>query len=214
MSGVFITFEGCEGCGKSTQMPLLANHLRGLGFDVITLREPGGVSAGDVGDRIRSVLLDPALGDMDPLAELLLYEAARAQLVSRHTRPALEAGAIVLCDRHADSSTAYQGYGREVIPLDTVVALNRIATGGLVPDLTFVLDVDVAEGLARATSGGADRIELEDLAFHERVRAGFLAIAAAEPERFVVIDAGPPAEVATRIREHVETLLRSRGMLG
>jgi dTMP kinase len=195
-------------------MPLLANHLRGLGFDVITLREPGGVSAGDVGDRIRSVLLDPALGDMDPLAELLLYEAARAQLVSRHTRPALEAGAIVLCDRHADSSTAYQGYGREVIPLDTVVALNRIATGGLVPDLTFVLDVDVAEGLARATSGGADRIELEDLAFHERVRAGFLAIAAAEPERFVVIDAGPPAEVATRIREHVETLLRSRGMLG
>lgn len=194
--GVFITFEGGEGCGKSTQVRMLAHRLELAGFPVRALREPGGTA---VGEAVRAVLLNTDHDGMDATAELLLYEAARAQLVAEVIEPALDAGEIVLCDRFYDSTTAYQGYARG-IPLDEVIALNAAATGGLVPDRTLLLDIDPVLGIARATALGADRLEGEDLAFHARVREGFLALAADEPHRVRVIDAtGTPDEVAERV---------------
>jgi dTMP kinase len=201
--GVFITVEGCEGTGKSTQAALLAEALREAGLSVTEVREPGGTP---VSEAVRALLLDRAHNGLDPRAELLLYEASRAELVSRVIRPSLASGGAVVCDRFFDSTTAYQGYGRE-LPLDQVVRLNQFATSGLVPDLTIVLDLDPAEGLARATGGGADRLEAEELAFHERVRDGFLKIAVEEPDRVVVVSAaGTPAEVFERVIEAVRTL--------
>lgn len=207
MRGLMITFEGGDGSGKSTQVVLLADRLRSLGYEVRTYREPGGVEAGDLGERIREILLDPVHARLDVRAELLLYEACRAQLVAGHYRPALEEGAIVVCDRYIDSSVAYQGYGRAALPVDEVQELNRIATGGLVPDLTLLLDVDAEAGLAHATMEGADRMESAGLRFHERVREGYLAIAAAEPERVKVITRGTVEEVASAVWSHVEALL-------
>lgn len=196
MSGVLITFEGGEGTGKSTQLLRFVDRLKAADLDVLLLREPGGTRVGEV---VRSALLDPAHVEMDPLAELLLYEASRAQLVAEHIRPALAEGVVVVCDRFYDSSTAYQGYGRG-LPLNEVRELNRIATGGLVPDLSIVLDLDPAAGLERATRSGADRLEAETIEFHTRLREGYLAIAAAEPERFAVVDAlGTVQEVEARI---------------
>lgn len=194
--GVFVTFEGGEGCGKSTQLDLFAHRLEEAGLAVVRLREPGGTR---VGELVRSALLDPAHTEMDARAELLLYEASRAQLVAERIRPALEGGQIVVCDRFYDSTSAYQGYGRGV-PLDEIRMLNDVATGGLRPDLTLVLDIDPRLGLARATARGADRLEAEDLAFHERVRGGFLHIAASEPERVAVVDAvSDVTDVLTRV---------------
>lgn len=194
--GALITVEGCEGTGKSTQAALLAAALRETGISVTEVREPGGTP---VSEAVRALLLDRANSGLDPRAELLLYEASRAELVSRVILPSLASGGAVVCDRFFDSTTAYQGYGRG-LPLDQVVRLNTFATSGLVPDLTIVLDLDPAEGLVRATGGGADRLEAEELAFHERVRDGFLAIAAEEPERVVVVSAaGTPAEVFVRV---------------
>ena len=213
MSGLFITFEGCEGSGKSTQIERLAARLRALELDVRTFREPGGVQVGDVGEQIRAVLLDPANTELGVRAELLLYEASRAQLVEVSYRPALAEGAVVLCDRYADSSVAYQGYGRAVLPVDEVHELNRIATGGLVPDLTLLLDVDVVSGLAGATAGGADRLEAAGLDFHQRVRDGYLAMAAAEPARFAVIDRGTVDEVADAVWRCLEPLLERSGLV-
>lgn len=207
MSGLFITFEGCDGSGKSTQIARLERRLRTLGYDVRSFREPGGPEVGGVGERIRAILLDPALGELDPGAELLLYEAARAQLVSTHYRPALADGAIVLGDRYTDSTIAYQGYGRRALPLERIRALNELATGGLVPDLTILLDVDAADGLAQATTRGADRLERAGRAFHERVRSGFLALAAAEPERVKLVPRGTVDEVAGAVWALVEPLL-------
>ncbi|MBI5230754.1 MAG: dTMP kinase [Coriobacteriales bacterium] len=196
MSGVFVTFEGCEGCGKSTQIRRLADSLEAVGIDVLVTREPGGTS---VGEHIRGLLLDPDTGPITPRAELLLYEASRAQIVEEVIRPALDAGKVVLCDRFADSSTAYQSYGRG-LDLAEVERLNDAATAGLAPDRTIVLDVDAAVGLERATGAGADRLEAEDLAFHERVREGFLEIARRHPERVrVIAAAGTPDEVADRV---------------
>ena len=194
--GVFITFEGGEGSGKSTQLKLLAQRLEAVGVPVRTLREPGGTV---VGEAVRTILLDPEHSGLDDTAEILLYEAARAQLVAEVIEPALEAGEVVLCDRFYDSTTAYQGHARG-IDLDEVATLNRAATGGLAPDRTVVLDIDPRLGIERATSHGADRLEGEDLAFHDAVRAGFLAIAAEEPSRVRVVDAdGSVAEVSERI---------------
>jgi len=207
MSGLFITFEGCDGSGKSTQIALLAERLGALGLDVRLFREPGGPVPGGVGERIRDVLLDPALDDMDPLTELLLYEAARAELVAHHYRPALAAGAVVLGDRYMDSTTAYQGYGRGVLPIDDIVALNRLATGGLVPDLTVLLDVDAADGLTQATRECADRLERAGAAFHERVRNGYLAIGVADPGRVKVVPRGPLDEVARAVWGQVAPLI-------
>lgn len=207
MSGLLITFEGGDGSGKSTQIVRLAERLRDLGFDVRTFREPGGVAPGDAGERIRDIVLDPAHAELDPRAELLLYVASRAQQVAEHYRPALAEGAIVLCDRYANSSVAYQGYGRAVLPVEEVHELNRIATGGLVPDLTLLLDVDAASGLAQATVAGADRLEQAGADFHERVRAGYLELAKDEPGRIRLIGRASVDEVAAEVWAQVEPLL-------
>lgn len=209
MSGRLITFEGGEGTGKSTQIGLLAERLRRTGRVVVTLREPGGTA---VGEAVRAVLLDTEHVTMSARAELLLYAAARAQLVEEVIVPALARGEVVLCDRYRDSSTAYQGHARG-LALDMVRELNHAATGGLVPDLTILLDIDPSVGLQRATkSAAADRLESEDLAFHERVREGFLAIAESEPGRVKVVDAAlTPEEIAERIGALVDVLLSAGG---
>ena len=189
---IFITFEGIEGSGKSTQMRLLREYLEKRGQSVLSLREPGGTS---LGERVRSMLLTVGEEEIDPRAELFLYEACRAQLVSMVILPALRAGRIVLSDRFTDSTIAYQGYGRG-LDAGRILSVNDFATGGLVPDLTFLLDVDVEAGLRRAMKrmdGDAshqreDRFEREEAAFHERVRGGFLEIARREAARVRVID--------------------------
>jgi dTMP kinase len=195
-AGTFVTLEGGEGTGKSTQIRLLADKLTAAGLTVRVLREPGGTV---VGEAVRRILLDPDHAELGVSAEILLYEASRAQLVDQVIRPALAAGEVVLCDRFYDSTTAYQGHGRG-IDLARIAELNRAATGGLIPDRTLVLDIDPIVGLARATAESADRLESEDLAFHRRVRDGFLAIAAEEPARIRVVDAAGNAEqVANRV---------------
>ena len=195
MPGLFVTFEGGEGVGKSTQMAALAPRLSENGREVLEVREPGGTPAGD---RVRALLLEPG-GGMDPLTELFLYEASRAELVAAVIAPALERGAAVLCDRFTDSTLAYQGYGRG-LDLTDVRTLNRVASGGLTPDVTILLVADVAVGLARATRAGADRIESESAVFHAKVAAGFGAIAADEPDRVLAVDgSGGVDEVASRV---------------
>lgn len=209
--GYFITFEGGEGCGKSTQAGRFEARLKAAGYSVLRLREPGGTR---VGELVREMLLDPGNSTMDPRAELLLYEASRAQLVAEQIVPALEAGEIVVCDRFYDSTTAYQGYGRG-LSLDDIDALNEIATGGLRPDLTILIDVEPALGISRATQHGADRLESEDIAFHRAVRDGFLAIATSEPDRVAVVDGnGTPDEVEARVLDAARTLPELARVLG
>lgn len=196
MSGLFITFEGGEGSGKSTQIVRLARRLEAAGLSVRVIREPGGTA---VGEAVRQILLHRDHSAIDPLAELLLYEAARAQLLAEVIEPALDAGETVLCDRFFDSTTAYQGYARG-LSLELVATLNRAATGGRVPDRTIVFDIEPELGLGRATAQGADRLESEGMAFHRAVRDGFLALASEEPERVTVIDAnGTPEQVSARL---------------
>lgn len=201
---LFITFEGPEGCGKSTQMRLLAAFLREQGRDVLATREPGGTP---IGDRVRAILLDPAHTEMHPSTEFLLFSAARAQHVAQVIRPHLARGGIVLCDRFADSSLAYQGYGHS-LDLDDLRAITRFATGGLVPSRTFLLDVSVELGLRRKSGGRGDawnRMEQKEMAYHQRVRAGYLAMAAQEPDRWVLIDAARGLKaVQARIRDHIQ----------
>ena len=183
---MFITFEGSEGSGKTIQLAQLAQSLRQLGYDILTVREPGGTP---IGDQVRNVLLSNKNGEMHPRTEILLFQASRAQLVEQVIRPHLDAGGIVLCDRYADSTLAYQGYGRGA-DLDELRSLIRFATGGLVPDLTLLLDVDVVQGLKRRSADGdINRLDALTVDFYQRVRRGFLALAAAEPLRWVVIDA-------------------------
>ena len=203
MSGNFITFEGGEGVGKSTQIDLLAATLREAGYEVLTLREPGSSS---MSEAIRDILLDPENTALTSRAELFLYEAARAQLTQEVIQPALDAGTVVLCDRFFDSTTAYQGYARN-LDIDEVQALNLVATDGLVPTRTIVLDIAPEEGLRRATKDTADRLEREALSFHKRVRDGFLAIAAGEPQRVRVVDANQvPEQVAADVQAHLSDL--------
>ena len=188
MRGLFITFEGSEGSGKSTQIRRLAERLGACGREVISLREPGGTP---IGEKIRHLLQYDGEGHaMTPEAELLLFAASRAQLVREVIRPALERGAVVLCDRYLDSTTVYQGVARALTPGD-VAGINAFATGGTLPDLTLVLDLDAAEGRRRAgeRKGPADRMEQEGDAFYEAVRRGYLDLARADPKRFAVIDA-------------------------
>jgi dTMP kinase len=187
---MFITLEGPEGAGKSSQMQPLADFLRGEGFTVETTREPGGT---EIGDQIRACLHDTANTGMRPVTEVLLYAASRAQLVGEVIRPALSAGKVILSDRYTDSTMAYQGYGRG-IALEVLSWLTELATGGLKPDLTILLDIDVAQGLARRQGIGNEmnRIDLETIEFHNRVRDGYRLLAAAEPERWVVVKAGRP----------------------
>lgn len=197
MRGRFITFEGPEGSGKSTQATLLRDRLLQRGVRSVCTREPGGTA---LGEAVRRILqFDDAGESPCPRAELLLFAAARAQLTERLIRPALQRGDWVLCDRFFDSTTVYQGAGRG-LPIDEITQLNRMATGGLVPDITLLLDLDVETGLQRVARRGcesavADRFELEHRAFHERVRRGYLELARSEPNRFRVVDASRPPEV-------------------
>ena len=184
---MFITFEGPEGSGKTSQIRLLADYLRQQGHIVITTREPGGSS---IGDQIRTVLHDVDNTAMVYQAELLLYSASRAQLVYEVIRPALAKGTVVLCDRYADSTLAYQGYGRS-LDLLSLQQITQFATGGLKPDLTFLLDIDVERGLARRRDNDDEmnRLDLETVSFHRRVRQGYHMMVQQEPERWVIVDA-------------------------
>ena len=187
---MFITFEGPEGSGKTTQLQRLAELLRSRGREVVTTKEPGGTP---LADRIRAILLHPE-SSMDRLTELLLYAASRRQNVVEVIRPALDRGAIVLCDRYTDATLAYQGFGRR-LDLDRLRMINAWVTDSLDPDVTLLYDIDELVGLRRARSRNAStqndegRIEGENVAFHRRVREGYLALAIAEPQRFVTIDA-------------------------
>jgi dTMP kinase len=204
--GLFITFEGPEGSGKTTQIRQLAAWLREQGRDVLMTREPGGTR---LGEAIRGILLAPEHTEMCSETEILLFSAARAQIVREVISPHLERGGVVLCDRFADSTLAYQGYGRR-LDMATLRQITAFATGGLTPELTICLDLPVLEGLRRKQGGDQEewnRMEREQLAFQERVRDGFLALAAAEPSRWLVLDAMRGAEeIAMEIRERVRSI--------
>jgi dTMP kinase len=203
---VLITFEGPDGSGKTTQVRLLAGWLRTEGHDVLITREPGGT---DIGDQIRQVLHDPHNTAMDARTEILLYSASRAQHVAQRIRPALAAGKIVISDRYADSTLAYQGYGRR-LDLETLRTITAFATGGLTPDLTLYLDIAPHEGLERRRQGGGEwnRLDAEALEFHQQVRAGYLELARQDPQRWVVINAArSEEEVQTEIRSVVQARL-------
>jgi dTMP kinase len=210
---LFITFEGPEGSGKTTQIELLKSYLEEQGYPVLATREPGGTS---IGDQIRAILLDPQNTDMLPASEALLFSAARAQIVNQVIRPHLAQGGIVLCDRYADSTLAYQGYGHG-LELEMLHAITSLATGGLKPDLTIYLDIDVEEGLRRklaahqANNSEWNRIDRQEMAFHRRVREGYLRMAASEPDRWLVIDATQPVEtIQASIRARVKAKLDAR----
>jgi dTMP kinase len=198
----FIVFEGGEGAGKSTQSNALADYLRARGHSVLCTREPGGTPAAEA---IRAVLLDPANAGLDDRAEALLFAAARGDHAARVIRPGLERGDVVISDRYLDSSVAYQGVARG-LGAERVAELSLWATGGLVPDLTIVLDVDPALGLARVV--GPDRLESEPIEWHARVRQAFLDIATEHPQRYLVLDGSRPAEdLAVEIAVAVSALV-------
>jgi dTMP kinase len=207
---LFITFEGPDGSGKTTQARLLAARLRGQGHDVIYVREPGGTA---IGDQIRQIVHDVRNVEMQPRAELLLYSASRAQLVEQVIRPHLARGGIVICDRYADSSLAYQGYGRG-LDLDMVQRIQAFATGGLTPDLTFYLDLDVEEGLRRRLASRAEwnRLDDQELDFHRRVREGYARLIAADTTgRWRVINAARSVnEIHADIWRTVEKFLKEQ----
>ena len=206
-SGLFVAFEGGDGAGKSTQARALADALRAAGHEVVLTREPGGTPAAEA---IRHVVLTPQFAGLDDRAEALLYAASRAEHVARLVRPALERGAVVVTDRYIDSSIAYQGVGRGLGP-DVVGEINLWATRGLLPDLTVLLDVDAGAGLARISSA-PDRLEAEPEEFHASVVAAFDALAAGDPDRYLVIPAsGDVDEIAAAVLARVEALLVERG---
>jgi dTMP kinase len=202
---VFITFEGPEGSGKTTQAQLLARHLHQQGYNTLLTREPGGTS---IGDQIREVLHDPANLEMFPTAEILLYSASRAQLVAQVIRPALEEGQLVICDRYADSTMAYQGYGRG-LDIQALYQITRLATGDLVPDLTLYLDIQPEKGLERRLSSGDEwnRLDQERIEFHRRVRAGYKELIALEPQRWVTIDA---ARMVEEVQQEIQAVVGER----
>lgn len=212
--GLLITLEGIDGSGKSTQLRLLAAYLKKRGLPVKVTREPGGTR---VGEQIRDILLDSGTRGLDPLAELLLMYAARAQHLAEVVKPALQRGKIVISDRYNDASLAYQGYGRQ-LGIETVRAFDRVVCGKLQPDLTLLLDLPVRQAMRRAqkraeaTSGDKGRFEAAGLKFHARVRAGYGAIARQEPRRVKLIPADRPVgQVQAEIRKLVETFLSRRG---
>ena len=212
MSGTFITFEGIDGSGKSTQLRLISSFLRMNGCDVLLTREPGGTP---VGLRLRAALLD-AQEEVDPLTELLVFAADRAQHVRRVLRPSLESGRVVLSDRYADATVAYQGAGRGFAP-ELIAEIVRLATEGLKPDLTLLFDLTVQESTNRTNRRATvknkrDRLDIEHIDFHARVREAYLRIAAAEPERVKIIDtSGPVEETHHQVKNIVVPFLESRG---
>ena len=218
MPGTFITFEGIDGSGKSTQLRLLGNFLRARGCDALLTREPGGTA---LGVRLRAALLD-AMEEVDPLTELLVFAADRAQHVRRVLRPALQAGKVVISDRYADATVAYQGAGRGFSP-ELISQIVQLATEGLKPDLTLLFDLSIEESTgrtARRTSGRSsgkltrDRLDIEKEDFHTRVRDAYLQIALAEPERVKLIDtSGPVEQTQERVKEILVPFLQSRGQL-
>ncbi len=205
--GFFITFEGIEGCGKSTQVRLAAERLSRTGHEVVVTREPGGCP---IADAIRAILLDARNSAMVPMTELLLYAAARAQHIAEVVEPALASGKIVLCDRFTDSTLTYQGFGRK-LDRELIAQLNTLAAGSIKPDMTLLFDCPVETGLARAmarinanSAAREERFEQESLLFHERIRDGFLSLAAAEPSRFVVLDGSRSiGEIETMVTESI-----------
>lgn len=205
---MFITLEGPEGSGKTTQMAPLADFLSQSGHEVLMVREPGG---SEIGEQIRGVIMNMKNTAMHPRTEILLFLASRAQFVEEVVRPALAAGKWVLCDRYADSTLAYQGYGHQV-DLDILRRLLHFATGGLTPDLTLLLDIETQAGLERKRRAGGEwnRLDAYPPEFHRRVRQGYLELARQEPQRWVVIDASQPGEVVqSAIRQAVSARLKA-----
>lgn len=205
---LFVSFEGGEGCGKSTQARALYRRLLEAGIPAIAIHEPGSTS---LGREVRRFLKRPTMAEISPLAELFLVAASRAQLVAEVIRPTLKEGTTVVCDRYSDSTVAYQGYGRQ-IDLGVVKAVNDIATRGLVPDLTILLDIPVDVGLSRKKQASRDRFEREDVSFHRRVREGYLQMATADPQRWLVV-AGTLSrlEIRHRVWARVKPLLHGEG---
>jgi dTMP kinase len=214
MAGAFITFEGIDGCGKSTQLRLLASELRVRGVPVVATREPGGTP---LGQKLRAALLD-VQEQVDPLTELLVFAADRAQHVRKQLLPALAQNEVVLSDRYADATVAYQGAGRGFDP-ELIQEIVELATGGLKPDLTLLFDLSVAESAVRTRkrlkAKRTDRLDIEDAEFHTRVRNAYVEIARAAPERFRIIDArGSVEETHKRVMEIVFPFLEERGLMG
>jgi dTMP kinase len=202
--GLFITFEGGEGCGKSTQARRLFKNLEHRNIPSVLTHEPGGTT---LGNRIRTILKVKRDFDISPQTELFLFAACRAQLIKEVILPALDAGSNVICDRFCGSTLAYQGYGRG-LGLDLIESINHAATGGLEPDLTFLLDLQPETGLKRKHNTGDDRFDDEHIAFHRRVRAGYLELAGHDPNRWIVMEARQPVEkLAKAILDHVLPIL-------
>ncbi len=202
---MFITLEGPDGSGKSMQVPALSDFIRGMGYEVLSTREPGGTF---IGDQIREVIMRMENKSMHPRTEILLFCAARAQIVDELIRPQLEKGVVVISDRYADSTLAYQGYGHGV-DLAVLRQLLNFATGGLTPDLTLLFDVDIETGLSRRQAGGGEWNRLDDyeLAFHRRVRAGYIELAEAEPQRWVRVDA---AQTPQQVQFDLQKIISQR----
>lgn len=201
---MFITLEGPEGSGKTSQMPRLAKYLRSKGYEVITTREPGGTP---ISDQVRDILISMKNTGMEPRTEILLFLAARAQLVEELIKPALQSGKIVLCDRYGDSTLAYQGYGHK-LNLDTLKRMLAFATDGLKPDLTIYLDLDVETGLQRKIKKDEwNRLDAYEVAFHQRVRNGYHQLLAEEPQRWVLIDA---SQSMADVQKQMRTIVMER----
>ena len=205
---LFVSFEGGEGCGKSTQAKALRKRVSAAGIPVILTHEPGGTP---LGSRLRRLLKRVGEADISPLAELLLVNASRAQLVRDVVRPNLARGIMVICDRYTDSTVAYQGYGRG-IGFGLIQDINYVATQGLLPDLVVLMDVPVEVGLARKRPARPDRFELEDVSFHQRVRQGYLELASADPQRWLMVDATlPEGTIRSKVWQRVKEMLPQEG---
>lgn len=200
---MFISLEGPEGSGKSSQLPLLAEYIESLGYSVVRTREPGGTK---IGDQIREVLVRMDNENLHPRSEILLFLAARAQLVEELIKPSLAEGKVILCDRFGDSTLAYQGYGHG-LDLDKLRTMLQFATNGLKPDLTILLDVDILTGLKRKKAKEEwNRLDAYETSFHERVRKGYHQLAQEEPERWWIVDASQPADL---VQDQLRTLVRN-----
>jgi dTMP kinase len=204
--GFFITFEGCEGCGKSTQTRLLYNKLQNDKIATVLTQEPGGTP---LGNKVRSLLKVKRNIDISPLAELFLFNSCRSQLVADVINPALDSGKVVICDRFADSTLVYQGYGRG-LDLKLITSVNAIATGGLEPDLTVLLDTDPELGLQRKRNSADDRFEAENIAFHRKIRDGYLNLAQKKPGRWLVVESGQTiAQISGIIWERIAPIIQN-----